>query len=155
MRSFTPSAPTLAQLQALHRLNDLAPDGGSRIPEAEAAYRAAMRLADPSAASALVIVQGNLGVLLLSGGRMEDALTELTGALAAAERLGLPKKDMCGMMFNRGKTLAAAGRLEEAEAAYLEAARAAYGSDLPTYGKSLAALEALPADAMKEAAQVW
>lgn len=150
VRCCTPARP-----QVLHHANDLAPDGGSRIAEAEAAYRAALRLADPAAAAeAMVTVRGNLGVLLLGGGRVGDAIAEFDSALAASQALGQPAATRAATAFNRGKALAAAGRLEEAEAAYLGAARAARGGELSTYGKALAALEDLPLDDAREAAQV-
>jgi tetratricopeptide (TPR) repeat protein len=139
----------------LHHLNELSPDGGSRIPEAEAAYRAALDLAAASAsADALITIRGNLGALLLNGGRVADAIAELDEALAAAARLGRPESGTCALAFNRGKALAAAGRLDDADAAYLGAARAAAGRDLATYGKALAALEALPAADAAAAAKV-
>lgn len=124
------------------------------MPEAEAAYRAALARASPAAAAALVSVRANLAVLLLNAGRLDDCITELDAALASAAALGLPAAQAAGMRFNRGKALAAAGRLAEADGAYLEAARAAAGSDLSVYGKALAAMEELPPAEAAAAAQV-
>ncbi|GBG00307.1 hypothetical protein Rsub_13069, partial [Raphidocelis subcapitata] len=145
--------PRLQLATALHHLNDLAPDGGSRVPEAEAAYRAALRLAAPSAARAAASVRGNLGVLLLSAGRASEAADELAAALRAGAAAGAGGAELASSRFNLGKALAAAGRLPEAEHAYLEAARAAAGADASTYAKALAAAEALPDGAVAAAAR--
>jgi tetratricopeptide (TPR) repeat protein len=153
-RRYNVCRPRAPPWQALHHLNDLAPDGGSRVPEAESAYRSALAFAAPSAAAAALPVRSNLGALLMAAGRLDDAVAELEGALAASVTLGLPPSSRASMHFNRGKALAAAGRLAEADAAYLEAARAAAGTDLSTYGKALAAARTLPAAAATAAARV-
>jgi hypothetical protein len=89
-------------------------------------------------------VRSNLGVLLMSAGRLDDAVGELDAAIAASEALGQPPSARASAHFNRGKALGAAGRLAEADDAYLQAARAAAGADLSTFGKALAAARALP-----------
>ena len=139
---------------ALHHANDAAPDGGSRVAEAEAAYKAAIARASPAAAAAVLAVRANLAALLLSAARAGDALAELDAAIAAAAGLGVPRARLAALLFNRGKALSALGRLREADAAYLEAARAGAGRDLATYGKALAAARALPARVAARAERV-
>eukprot|EP00775_Hariotina_reticulata_P011563 gene11563-11707_t len=87
----------LLQMQlatALHKLNHINPDGGRRIAEAAAAYRAAIKaLASDSEGDRIALrvsLQGNLGALLLAGDMAEDAIAELQSALQTAETNGLP-----------------------------------------------------------------
>ncbi len=124
------------------------------MPEAETAYRAALRLSSPAAAAARVPVRSNLAVLLLNAGRLDAAVREFDAAIKQARALKLPPGEVAPMQFNRAKALAAAGRLEEAGGGYLEAARAAAGACLSTYGKALAAVERLEEGLAGEAAAV-
>lgn len=71
--------------------------------------------------SAVPKVRGNLGALILEGGRPSEALVEFELAMAA-EKTG-------GLMFNRAKALSILGRIEEADAAFAETAAFANGSD--------------------------
>lgn len=100
--------PQLLELAlSLQHLDHLSPDGGRRLPEAEAAYRRV--LAGATAPEALMAVHANLAAVLMSGGRTSDALGELEAARALAVQHGALAAQMAGILFNKGKALSMQG----------------------------------------------
>lgn len=61
-----------------------------------------------------------------------------------------PGSGLPGMAFNRGKALASAGRLAEADGAYTRAAGLAAGGDVTTFAKAVAALEEVPGGLLQQ-----
>lgn len=98
-------------------------------------------------------IQGNLAALLLSGNEPEAAIDELQAALQHAEQQGLLLQQFAGLLFNLGKALTTVGKLEEADETYARAAEAAFGHDLGSYSKAVAAPRALQGEVAAQA--VW
>ncbi|KAK9821781.1 hypothetical protein WJX81_002302 [Elliptochloris bilobata] len=136
----------------LHKADYIAPDGGSRISEAERAYRLAIRHAPNPAMEAGVT--GNLGALLLGvAGRVEDGLRFIERCIERfAEARIVANPLYAGALFNRGKALDMLGRAGEAQDAYAEAARAARGISAAqgSYAKAFAAQKQLSKEQVAE-----
>eukprot|EP00879_Flechtneria_rotunda_P025263 GHRR01026836.1.p1 GENE.GHRR01026836.1~~GHRR01026836.1.p1 ORF type:complete len:269 (+),score=92.12 GHRR01026836.1:238-1044(+) len=146
----------MVQLQlatTLHKLNHLNPDGGRRIPEAEQAYRSALATWEDTS-PLYVNILGNLATLLLNGNNPDIAVAELQQAIQLAKQQQQPAHQSAGLLFNLGKAFTTIGKLSEADAAYLEAAAVAYGHDLSSYGKALAAAKSIRSQAAMQAAMV-
>ncbi|GFH12825.1 uncharacterized protein HaLaN_08583 [Haematococcus lacustris] len=118
---------------ALHSLNNLRPDGGSRLQ-----------------------VWGALAALLLDAGQPAAALHELDLALEALLTAAVPVEAHASvalpLAFNRAKALAALGRLREADRAYEQVMAQAHGQDLSTYAKAVAAAEELSSSRLNQVA---
>lgn len=151
-----PTAENYLQLAAaLQELNFARPDGGRRIPEAERAYRKALDLIPHDVTRVMVL--GNLGALLLGTERVHDALSALDEAaeLVMSGAAGSDSAWRLGsVLFNRGKALTALGRLQEADNAYTQAGLAAYGFELSSYSKAMAAISELSTQQLDEAERV-
>lgn len=89
---------------------------------------------------AAIHIRSNLGALLLGAGRIQDALHEFDTALQQGKDLGQRKQVLSGILFNKAKALTAVGSIHPADEAYEAAAAAAYGYQVATYGKALAAM---------------
>jgi hypothetical protein len=57
-------------------------------------------------------------------------------------------------LFNLGKALTTIGKLQEADEVYAQAAQAAYGHDLGSYAKAIAAPRSIGQEAALQAVQV-
>lgn len=66
----------------------------------------------------------------------------------------LTPADRGAYLFNRGKALTILGRLAEADASYLAAAKEAYGVALGSYGKAVTALRELPQELVQQLEEV-
>lgn len=109
----------------------------------------------PADQSALHInIQGNLGALLLASNDPEAAIQELQAALSMSQAQQLPLHQFAGLLFNLGKALTTVGKLQEADEAYAQAAQAAYGHDLSSYAKAIAAPRSIGMEAAMQAVQV-
>nr|QIG37617.1 sulfotransferase-like protein [Trebouxia lynnae] len=123
----------------LHGLDQLHPNGGRRIPEAERAYREAIRLTTPQQRMGLYT---NLGALLMGSDHIDDCLAALKQALALAlEYRQTDSYLYAGALFNLGKALGMQGKAEEASKAYGQAIEASRGVHGSTYNKALASLK--------------
>ncbi|GIL84182.1 hypothetical protein Vretimale_15828 [Volvox reticuliferus] len=93
-------------------------------------------------------VIGNLAALLLEAGRPHEGLRELDKVLEeAGALLDRPGSGLwCGITFNRGKALAAVGRISEAEEVYRDTALGAVGLDPNCFAKACAAMTRVPDD---------
>lgn len=116
--------------------------------------RAALNGLPADQGSLQINIQGNLGALLLAGNDPEAAIQELQAALEAAQSQQLPLHHFAGLRFNLGKALTTVGRLKEADEAYNQAAQAAYGHDLGSYAKAMAAPRSIGKEAVMQAVQV-
>lgn len=124
----------------LHTLDQRYPDGGRRVPEAEKAYRAAVKSAPSPAAAAAVL--SNLGALLLSSGRLQDSLKVIDDCVQLSKQAGYVKTPFyAGSIFNKGKALGMLGNAEEAAATYQLAIEAARGVSAGTFTKAYASLK--------------
>nr|QIG37616.1 sulfotransferase-like protein [Pseudococcomyxa simplex] len=140
----------------LQHLDYINPDGGSRIPEAERAYRKAVEAAPDKRVVAGLM--GNLGALMMGAhGSLERALEYTENSIQAGLESSMKNSEVvAGAYFNRGKILGMLGREEEAQAAYMEAADVADGVAPGSYAKALASLkefEDSQVEAMEEAVQ--
>eukprot|EP01025_Chloroclados_australasicus_P038828 TRINITY_DN4009_c0_g1_i3.p1 TRINITY_DN4009_c0_g1~~TRINITY_DN4009_c0_g1_i3.p1 ORF type:complete len:435 (+),score=58.70 TRINITY_DN4009_c0_g1_i3:43-1305(+) len=124
----------------LQSLDHNFPNGGKRVPEAEAAYKKAVALTDRTDMHCLAY--GNLGVLQMSSGRGDDALESYELALDAVAR---DQTANCGSgagtIYNRGKALTMLGRMQEAQKSHEEAVNAARSTDASVYSKAFASLK--------------
>ncbi|BDA44128.1 probable protein-tyrosine sulfotransferase 1 at C-terminar half [Coccomyxa sp. Obi] len=125
----------------LQHLDYINPDGGSRIPEAERAYRKAAEAAPDRRVVAGIMA--NLGALMMGApGALDRALEYTETAIQAGVEANMRDSDIVGgAYFNRGKILGMLGREEEAQAAYAEAAEVALGVAPGSYAKALASLK--------------
>jgi tetratricopeptide (TPR) repeat protein len=98
-------------------------------------------------------IQGNLGALLLAGNEPAAAIHELEAALLEAQIQQLPLHQFAGLLFNLGKALTTVGRLQEADETYAKAAQAAFGHDLGSYAKAVAAPRSIGGDTAMQAVQ--
>ncbi|CAL8470109.1 g9651 [Coccomyxa elongata] len=125
----------------LQHLDYISPDGGSRIPEAERAYRKAAEVAPDRRVVAGIMA--NLGALMMGApGALDRALEYTETAIRAGVEANMRDSDIVGgAYFNRGKILGMLGREEEAQMAYAEAAEVAHGVAPGSYAKALASLK--------------
>lgn len=77
---------------ALQEINQLRPDGGRLIPEAEEAYRTALEL--EISVELRVLVLGNLGVLLMTANRVNEAIKVMQNCIELAQRNQLSIKNV-------------------------------------------------------------
>ncbi len=103
---------------------------------------------------ATVQVRGNLGALLLSAGRTQDALVELDTAIKEGTAAGVARDAVAGLVFNKAQALSMLGKVEAADEAYAAAANGAHGHHFGTYGKALAAMHKPPGLLMGQAGEV-
>lgn len=124
----------------LQQLDYHSPDGGTRVPEAVRLYGQALMVSPNDMAS--MYVQGALGGLMLSAGRLDASLEALEAALKLGKRLGLEKSRVfLGTTFNKVKALQQMpGREAEAEALIQQLVGESRGVAPDTYTKSLASL---------------
>ncbi|KAL3144289.1 hypothetical protein ABBQ32_004053 [Trebouxia sp. C0010 RCD-2024] len=132
----------------LHGLDQLHPNGGRRIPEAEEAYREAIRLTSSQQHMGMYT---NLGALLMGSGQIDGCLAALNRAIALAHQYQQTDSYLyCGALFNLGKALGMQGKADEATKAYGQAIEAARGVHGSTYNKALASLKTFTPDQVAE-----
>ncbi|KAK9786997.1 hypothetical protein WJX73_008830 [Symbiochloris irregularis] len=123
----------------LHSLDQQYPDGGTRIAEAEQAYRDAVDATSSPAAAAAVL--SNLAALLLSAGRLNECLSVIDDCLKISTGAHLQQTVFfAGALFNRGKALGQLGRPEAATAAFEAAIAASRRVSPGTFTKAYASL---------------
>lgn len=77
---------------ALQEINQLRPVGGRLIPEAEEAYRTTLEL--EISVELRVLVLGNLGVLLMTANRVNEAIKVMQNCIEIAQRNQLSIKNV-------------------------------------------------------------
>eukprot|EP00803_Ostreobium_quekettii_P003862 evm.model.scf_167.2 EVM.evm.TU.scf_167.2 scf_167:27778-36670(-) len=132
---------------ALQEVNQLRPDGGRNIPEAEKAYKKALEFTLPAVAKTIIL--GNMGALLMSSGRIEEAIKCIDEAVRVSLKANptSERKDLssvAGLIFNKGKALSMIGQLEASESTFAQALDAARGFDTAVYAKAAAAMQRVP-----------
>ncbi|KAK9809069.1 hypothetical protein WJX72_008857 [[Myrmecia] bisecta] len=133
----------------LHQLDHLNPNGGQRIPEAEASYRAALANVPTEELKAGIL--GNLGALLMGAGRLDDCLAATEQSLQAFRAHHLEQSPLyAGALFNKGKALGMLGKAEQAQQAYLDAIQAARGATPDTFAKAYASLKTFTEDQLSD-----
>ncbi|KAL4421807.1 hypothetical protein ABPG77_001596 [Micractinium sp. CCAP 211/92] len=133
----------------LSRLNELAPDGGKRVPEALAAYRRALDLAhDPQVRS---FVAAQMGELLLAAHFHREAVHILNQTVPLAKKVGLGKTDTYArMLLHFAKAQQELGNEREARRLFARALKAARNVSPHVYAQAWLGLGAYTDKEVKE-----
>ena len=172
---FLRQSATTGKLQIVPLLRPFLPFSTSRILLTASSRGAIETAPNVEVASSL---QGNLGALLMAGGRVQEALGTIEESLDAATAAGHDRTDNfagilfirthdhrprdhaypvqldgwfgAGAMFNKGKALGMLGREAEAQATYRQAMKVAKGVSPSTWTKCCASLKKVTDDELDE-----
>lgn len=133
----------------LSKLDELAPDGGKRVPEALSAYRRALDLAhDPQVRS---FVAAQMGELLLAAHFHKEAVHVLSQAVPLAQQVGLGQTDtFARMLLHFAKAHRELGNEREAQRLFAQALKTARNVSPHVYAQAWLGLDAYSDQELKE-----